>query len=1040
MASVVFIILLLLALVFILPIAALIKASNLSDELNRLRHRVRMLESELEKRRSGMGTSNAAPQPPEALDAIVPAVAPDFDPLVSDSPATPVQPVMVELPADSPSLASVLLARTSRPETAPVAAAPPLIPEPQTPVPEHAAQSAPVPPPAPAVELPKTPPAKPVFSLEQFMGVKLLAWVGGFAAFLFVALGLKYSFDNNLISPATRVACGFLFGLALVIGGILMRRRDYDVLSQTLCATGVVALYACAFAGHTVYHFALFGTVQTFALMTAITVGAFVLAVRLDGQVVGVLGMLGGFLTPVIVSTGQGNPLALFGYIGLLDAGLVAVVLNRRWTYMILLAAVGTIITQQCWVDAFFTPDKIGIAQAVFIGFAALFLVGAALAKRKTLFDDKFVAGVILAAASAFTFGAGLIRHPSFASHPGQIFAIVFAADLSLMALVLLAPHVKLVQSVGGSVVFILLAVWMRARLSEPLLYWALGLCLAFAALHSVFPILLQRWRPDAKREQWPCLFPAAGLVLMIFSIFILQSADVALWLAVLLIDVLAVGMAALTGSLLAIILALGLSLVAASAWICGTPVPGDDQWMVLLVIGGMAVFFIFAALWAGERIVKKMGEIGPVEGLDAEDAKRVARWMPASSALLPFVLLIMVIAKLNLESPNAVFSLAAFLGVLLLGMSYKFSNALLPAAGLAGTLALEFVWHFHGGRYPNVASTSLIWDIGFFAMYFAFPLIFSKRFAESQEVWGTAALSGALHFYFIYDNVAVSWDGPYKKLLPLAFVLPYAGALLVAIRSVPRQSAARNAILAWMAGAGLFFVTLFFPIQFTHEWLTLGWAMEGAALLWLRRRVPHDGLRWVGSALLFVAFLRLAINPAVLDYHPRTGTPILNWYFYAYLVVAASLFAAARLVGPAKKDLDQVNLPPVFYTLSVILVFLLVNIEIADFFSEGTTVTFQFSGNFARDMSYTIAWSIFAFGLVVLGVWKKTRVVRYSGLALIAVVVLKLFFHDLARLGQLYRLGALISVAAILMLASFVYQRFLKGQPPENTGANGKQ
>jgi len=74
------------------------------------------------------------------------------------------------------------------------------------------------------------------------------------------------------------------------------------------------------------------------------------------------------------------------------------------------------------------------------------------------------------------------------------------------------------------------------------------------------------------------------------------------------------------------------------------------------------------------------------------------------------------------------------------------------------------------------------------------------------------------------------------------------------------------------------------------------------------------------------------------------------------------------------------------------------------------------------------------------LGVWKKTRVVRYSGLALIAVVVLKLFFHDLARLGQLYRLGALISVAAILMLASFVYQRFLKGQPPENTGADGKQ
>ncbi len=113
-------------------------------------------------------------------------------------------------------------------------------------------------------------------------------------------------------------------------------------------------------------------------------------------------------------------------------------------------------------------------------------------------------------------------------------------------------------------------------------------------------------------------------------------------------------------------------------------------------------------------------------------------------------------------------------------------------------------------------------------------------------------------------------------------------------------------------------------------------------------------------------------------------------------------------------------------YSLGAILIFLLLNIEIADYFSVGPTLTFSFSGNFARDMSYSIAWALFAFALLLVGMRQKSGAVRYAGLALLLVTLAKLFLHDLGNLNQLYRIGAFIGVALILIVISFVYQRFL--------------
>src|SRR5438552_3794081 len=97
---------------------------------------------------------------------------------------------------------------------------------------------------------------------------------------------------------------------------------------------------------------------------------------------------------------------------------------------------------------------------------------------------------------------------------------------------------------------------------------------------------------------------------------------------------------------------------------------------------------------------------------------------------------------------------------------------------------------------------------------------------------------------------------------------------------------------LAFVAGAALAFATVAIPLQLKQQWITIGWALEGAALCWLYRRVPHRGLFYSAVALFSVVFARLALNPSIFIYEPR-GMRIFNWYLYAFLTAAVSMLLA---------------------------------------------------------------------------------------------------------------------------------------------------
>ncbi|MBL9214718.1 MAG: DUF2339 domain-containing protein [Opitutaceae bacterium] len=1084
------------------PIWALIRISGLRDETRLLRQRLEELQDELRQR----------PGHPVAARAPAPAPA---------DVAAPVAP-----PAPLPAAVA----------PPPVIAPPPVPAEPEPLPPVIEAPPVVAPPPIPAVPPPPPAAPRPRINWEQFMGAKLFAWLGGVALLFGVAYFVQYAFEHNWIPPEVRVALGFVFGAGLIVGGVALTRRGYTAPAQTLVATGIVSLYVVTFAcGRHVYGF--LGPGAMFLLMSLITAAAFTLAVRLEAQVVAILGLLGGFLTPVLVSTGHDNPAGLFGYLALLDTGLVAVALHRRWFHLVPLGAGGTVLMMIGWAAKFYAPEKTVTAMTVCLGFCALFLAAREAARRLERESTALVAcaalfpavalgfawlfvdqpgiaarpalffGFVVAAslgwfavawrdylgplvttaagvtallllrwtaeipvaehagtvvtvclgfcalyfavylaarrlerataailgsaaglpAVALGFAWHLLDYPAVGARPGLVFAFIGLADAVLLALAWLDPRLSRLHLPAGLAVFGLLSAWTARHLTDPLLPWALAGYLGFAALHTAYPLLLQRHRAEAAPTWWSQLFPPLTLLLMLFPIAKLETVSLLIWPAILLVDLLAVGLAVLSASLAAVAAVLVLTLLATGLCVFRVPAALVFAPSLLVVLGGFAVFFFAASLWLARRLGDRLpqaagGRLGGVFG----DARAQ---IPAFSSLLPFLLLIMVCLRLAVPDPSAVFGLALLLVGLTLGLTRLLVIEWLPACALAGAAALQYAWqsrHFD----PGAPAIPLCWHFGFYAVFAAFPFAFTARFTGLTGPWAVAALSGVAHFPLVYRLVDRAAPNGFMGVLPAMFALPPLISLLALARRPPDADPRRLSQLAWFGGATLLFVTLIFPVQFDRQWLTVAWALEGAALCWLYHRIPHPGLRAVGVVLLVTAFARLAFNPAVFGYHVRGDTPILNWYLYAYGVATVALFAAARFLAPPRERVLGLNAPPLLQALGAGLAFLLLNLEIADYFTPPGTpaLAFRFSGNFARDMTYTIAWALFALALLAAGIWSRRRAPRYAAIGLLGVAILKLFFHDLARLEALYRIGALFGVAVIAIITSFAYQRFVPG------------
>lgn len=318
------------------------------------------------------------------------------------------------------------------------------------------------------------------------------------------------------------------------------------------------------------------------------------------------------------------------------------------------------------------------------------------------------------------------------------------------------------------------------------------------------------------------------------------------------------------------------------------------------------------------------------------------------------------------------------------------------------------------------------------YGLFTIYPLIVGPREKTEREPWFVALLSAAMTFFAARSAFIAGGLEWMIGVIPVVQGAVTAILLRVLLRLEPpgTRDVGRLAIVA---GAALSFITVAIPLQLEHQWITIGWALEGAALAWLYWRIPHRGLLVGSAALLMTVFVRLALNPAVFEYEPRGAMRIFNWYLYTYLIASVAMFIAA---GWLSKTEDRIGEFPRMSRLlpgcAVVLLFLLLNIEIADYYATGPEITFRFGATVSQDLTYTIGWLLFGMFLLAGGIYTRARPARVTAVSLIAVTTFKCFLYDLASLEGLYRIGSFVGLAMSLALVSLALQKYVLAQPKD--------
>ncbi len=199
--------------------------------------------------------------------------------------------------------------------------------------------------------------ASPASDLESRIGSHWLNRIGIAAVLIGVAYFLKFAFDNNWIGPAGRIAIGLMAGIAVVFWSERFRRRGYRIFSYSLKAVGIGVLYLSLWASFQVYHVAPAALV--FTCMLVVTAATCAMAFSQDAEILAVFAIIGGFSTPVLLSTGENREIVLFSYILLLDLGILALVTIKPWRRLLLLGFIGTLLLYIGWYAEFYTRNQI---------------------------------------------------------------------------------------------------------------------------------------------------------------------------------------------------------------------------------------------------------------------------------------------------------------------------------------------------------------------------------------------------------------------------------------------------------------------------------------------------------------------------------------------------------------------------------------------------------------------------------------------------------------------------------------------------------
>ncbi|HXO21251.1 MAG TPA: DUF2339 domain-containing protein [Thermoanaerobaculia bacterium] len=773
-------------------------------------------------------------------------------------------------------------------------------------------------------------------SLEERLGAHLPVWIGSIALALAGAFLVKYSFERGLLSPAFRVALGIAFGLGLLAGGELMRRSNSRV-SQGLSAAGVADLFACFLAG--VHLYGLISPAVGFVLMALTTAVAVILSLR-QGPMVALIGLVGGFLAPYWVRSGEPSARNLFGYLLLLEVGLLTASRRRGWSGVAFLALGSGLVWILAWLAGPFQP-----ADALWLCLFLLFSV--------------FAAVVAALSGGPADWGG---RLPATALGWGP-------AALGLVATALVAGRAG--YSTTEWVFFGLLAAGTLFLGAFDTAYAGLAWVAAGTAA-----VLLGSWTWKSLRDDLPRY----------------------LW------TTLALGLLFAVGGYLAALYSSRSGRVS-RARAEGRAAARRGLWMALSAASALVFFLIAYGAEKGERLGVPWGPL-------------------ALACALLYVLAAAALVRLRGPLAARPRELAAPLAALCVAATTFVS--------LAAPLELERAW-------MSVAWALEVPALFWLAGRFRLPVLTTLGRALAVMAGVRLLLNPEILAYPIGERPLFNWL-LYGYGVPLA---AFAAAAVAARRQGDERSATGlegGALAFGFALVSLEICQVFHPghpgagptylaqwAALTAAWLLLGWGALAAAD---RMTPPRPSLAVGGRILVLAGLLGTALGPGLAanplwEHRPVGETPIANGLLALFGLPAALLLAAARHLArrAASSRLDRL-LTKAWSGGALALLFVLVSLEVRQLF-HGSYLDAGTAGA-AERYAYSAAWILFGTALLVLGIARRGRALRYASLAVMMIAVVKVFLYDTKNLSDLYRVFSFLGLGGSLLLLAYLYQRFV--------------
>jgi uncharacterized membrane protein len=210
-------------------------------------------------------------------------------------------------------------------------------------------------------------------SFEVTVGSKWLNWVGIVLVTFGILFFLKFAYDNEWIGPRGRIAVGVIVGAAAMVVGEKARRRGYPILFHTLTGGGLAALYGSIYFSFQVYQ--LTGQTFAFVLLLAVTALALAMSVVHTAPLICLFAQLGGFLSPILISTGQNHPVELFTFVAILNLATMGCAYAKNWRNVNVVAFAGTWLLYAGWAGKFYDDSQLGVALFFSCLFYLMFLV-----------------------------------------------------------------------------------------------------------------------------------------------------------------------------------------------------------------------------------------------------------------------------------------------------------------------------------------------------------------------------------------------------------------------------------------------------------------------------------------------------------------------------------------------------------------------------------------------------------------------------------------------------------------------------------------